>query len=133
MENDRAQIDPVDRFLALERSTGAIAIVGRFWASEILSKSAVFDELHRLPAPFRAMLTLQANNERSRPARVCTRCYGAASHSLKGLAFNRLSRLGQGHPGTCALAVCSIQVMAALWGAWAIVSTIALKNALLKS
>src|SRR5271155_2927901 len=133
MEDDRAQISPVDRFLALERSTDAMTILSRFWSSEILSKSAVFDQIHHLPAPFRAMLTLQANNGRSRPARVCARCYGAASHSLKGLAFNRLSRLGQGHPGTCALAVCSIHVIAALWGAWAIVSTSTLKNALLKS
>src|ERR1700691_6503602 len=79
------------------------------------------------------MLTSQANNRGSRPARVCARCYGAASHSLKGLAFNWLSRLGQGHPGTCALAVWAIQVTEALCGAWAIVSTITLKNALLKS
>jgi len=41
---------PVDRFLALERSTDAIAIVSRFWSSEILSKSAVFDELNSLTA-----------------------------------------------------------------------------------
>src|SRR5277367_3381542 len=111
MEDDRAQIDSVDPFLALERSTDAIAIVSRFWSSEILSKSAVFDELHHLTAPFWAMLTLQANNGRSRPARVCARCYGTASHSLKGLAFNRLSRLGQGHPGTCALALWAIRTV----------------------
>jgi predicted dithiol-disulfide oxidoreductase (DUF899 family) len=89
MENDGAQIYPVDRCLALERSTDAIAIVRRFWSSEILSKSAVFDELNSSTAlyeqgdrdraliaypPVRAMLTLQANNGRSRPARVCARC-----------------------------------------------------------
>jgi hypothetical protein len=50
MGDDSAQIDPVDRFLALERSTDAIVIVSRFWSSEILSKSAVFDELISLTA-----------------------------------------------------------------------------------
>jgi hypothetical protein len=50
MEDNRAQIYTVDRFLALERSTDAIAIVSRFWSSEILSKSAVFDELNALTA-----------------------------------------------------------------------------------
>ena len=50
MEDDGAQIYPVERFLALERSTHAIAIVSRFWSSEILSKSAVFGELNALTA-----------------------------------------------------------------------------------
>jgi hypothetical protein len=50
MEDDRAQVYPVARFLALERSTDAIGIVSRFWSSEILSKSAVFDELNALTA-----------------------------------------------------------------------------------
>jgi len=48
MEDDRAQVYPVARFLALERSTDAIAVLSRFWSSEILSKFAVFDELNSL-------------------------------------------------------------------------------------
>src|SRR5271168_1076739 len=111
MGNGRAQIYPVDPFLALERSTDAIAAVSRFWSSEILSKSAVIDELHRLPAPFRAMLTLQADNGRSRPARVCARCYGGESFfertgfqptlQARARASRHMRIGGLLHPGHC--------------------------------
>ena len=54
-------------------------------------------------------------------------------YSLNGLACSWLVKLGQWQPGTCSLAISHIQVMAALCGAWAIVSTSKEKNALLKS
>jgi hypothetical protein len=50
MEDDKAQIHPRDPFLALKRSTDAIAVVSRFSSSEILSKSGFFDELNSLTA-----------------------------------------------------------------------------------
>jgi hypothetical protein len=50
MDGGGVQIYPVDRCLIVERWADAIAVVSRFWSSEILSESAVFDELNSLTA-----------------------------------------------------------------------------------